>query len=109
MKYKFKNKDEHIINIIDHLDMQKIHSVMEFLNGKWLNEPVSIGKIYSELMSRLNDVIKEFEDIEYDGVEEVYYGSETGGIRIGIRLDENNEPYLDVMFVLTQWQSFVEI
>jgi hypothetical protein len=108
MKYKFKDKDKHIIDVIDHLDVQRIHSVMEFLDWTWRGKPVSIGKIYSELMSRLNDVIKEFENTDYDGVEEVYYGSETGGIRIGIRLDENNEPYLDVMFILTQWESFVE-
>jgi hypothetical protein len=36
MKYKFKDKDEHIINIIDHLDVQRIQSVMEFLDWKWI-------------------------------------------------------------------------
>jgi hypothetical protein len=108
MKYKFKDKDKHIIDVIDHLDVQKIYSVMKFLKWTWRGESVSIGKIYSELTSRLHEVIKEFENTDYDGVEEVYYGSETGGIRIGIRLDEKEEPYLDVMFILTQWESSVE-
>ena len=108
MKYKFKNKDEHVINIIDHLDVQRIHSVMEFLDWKWRGELPSIGKIYSELMSRLNDVIKNFENHEYADVNKVFYSSECGGIKITIMLDEKEEPYLEVMFILTQWESFVE-
>jgi hypothetical protein len=108
MKYKFKNKDEHIIRIIDHLDVQKIHSVMAFLDWRWLGEPVSIGKIYSELMSRLNGVIQEFENIDYDHVDKVYYSSECGGIKVTVILDEKEEPYLNVMFVLTQYESFLE-
>jgi hypothetical protein len=107
MKYKFKDKDEHIISIIDHLNVQRIHSVMEFLDWKWGGEPVSIGNIYSELMSRINNVIKEFEDTEYDDVDKVYYSSECGGIKITVMLDEKEEPYLNVMFILTQWESFV--
>ena len=105
MKYKFKNKDEHIINIIDHLNVQKIHSVMEFLDWKWRGESPTIGKIYSELLSRLNDVIKDFENTEYDDVNKVYYSSESGGIKITIRLDEKEEPYLEVLFILTQWET----
>lgn len=108
MKYKFKNKDEHIINIIDHLDVQKIHSVMEFLDWRWLNEPVSIGKIYSELLSRLNSIIKDFENHEYDDPNDVYYSTECGGIKVTVILNEEEEPYLDVMFILTRWESLVE-
>jgi hypothetical protein len=105
MKYKFKHKDEHIINIIDHLNVQRIQSVMEFLDWKWRGELPTIGKIYSELMSRLNDVIKDFENHEYDDVNKVFYSSECGGIKITIMLDEKEEPYLEVMFILTQWET----
>jgi hypothetical protein len=105
MKYKFKHKDEHIINIIDHLNVQRIQSVMEFLDWRWIDEIPTVGKIYSELMSRLNAVIKDFENHEYDDVNDVCYSSECGGIKITIRLDEKEEPYLEVMFILTQWET----
>jgi hypothetical protein len=105
MKYKFKHKDEHIINIIDHLNVQRIQSVMEFLDWRWIDEIPTVGKIYSELMSRLNAVIKDFENHDYDDVKDVCYSSECGGIKITIRLDEKEEPYLEVMFILTQWET----
>lgn len=108
MKYKFKNKDEHIINIIDHLDVQKIHSVMEFLEWTWLGEVPTIGKIYSELLSRLNSIINDFENYECNDPNDVCYSSECGGIKVTVMLDEKEEPYLNVMFILTQWESFVE-
>lgn len=109
MKFKFEDKDKHIIDVIDNLDVQKIHSVMEFLKWTWRGEPVSIGKIYSELTSRLHEVIKEFEDIEYDDIDKVYYSSDCGGIKIEISLDESNDPYISVSFVLTQWDTAVSV
>lgn len=105
MKYKFKDKDEHIINIIDHLNVQKIHSVMEFLEWTWLNEIPTVGQIYSELFSRLNSIINDFENHEYNDPNDVYYSSECGGIKITIMLDEKEQPYLKVMFILTQWET----
>jgi len=108
MKFKFEDKDKHIIDVIDHLDVQKIYSVMEFLKWTWRGESVSIGKIYSELTSRLHEVIKDFENTQYDDVDKVYYSSDSGGIKIAVMLDEKEEPYLDVMFILTHWESSVE-
>lgn len=77
-------------------------------NWRWRGEPPTIGKIYSELMSRLNDVIKDFENTEYDDVDKVYYSSDCGGIKVTVVLNEKEEPYLNVMFVLTQCESFLE-
>jgi hypothetical protein len=108
MKFKFEDKDKHIIDVIDHLDVQKIYSVMEFLKWTWRGESVSIGKIYSELTSRLHEVIKDFENTEYDDVDNVYYSSDSGGIKIAVMLDEKEKPCLDVMFILTHWESSVE-
>lgn len=105
MKYKFKHKDAHIINIIDHLNVQRIQSVMEFLDWRWIDEIPTVGKIYSELFSRINRVISDFENYDYDDVKDVCYSSECGGIKITIRLDEKEEPYLEVMFILTQWET----
>jgi hypothetical protein len=107
MKFKFEYKDKHIIDVIDNLDVHKIHSVMGFLKWRWRGEPVSMGNIYSELMSRLNDTVNRFEGTEYDNVDKVYYCSDSGGIKIEIFLDESNDPYISVSFVITQWDTAV--
>ena len=97
-----------IKNIVKNFDFKKVNDVMEYLNWTW------VGKPNSPTIENLKKSAKERLKCAYNLAKEemqpdVTYFSSSGGLKASALCNEvGNVVYLNLEFVLTEWEETIE-
>lgn len=100
-------------DIIENLEFEKIHSVMEKLNWKWYtcsNRVPEVSDLKNQVRDMIRDCFVEIDKIYYDGKGERNYHIETGGFSVTIYqtinegFGEDPKTNVHVKFVLSDWE-----
>lgn len=103
---KFKvgnNLQNHIDDIMDWFDFDRVHKVMVALDWKWVNAEEGVPN-QAELRQQVRRLMKDCYHKAHYG-SDVIYGLGTGGFEV----EYNKEgDYFEVRFIATRWESLGE-
>ena len=95
---------ETIDDIMDNFDYEKVHEVMDFLEWKWALDDGCCVPSINDLRRRSRQLMKEVvSNLERN--EE--YNVSTGGFTVrGWRAPDDGKIFLELSFVLTNWDNY---